>query len=66
MGLLNLNFRDGSFLPALDPSHSMATSLGDAARNIAPGSPVVVLLHGFRYDPDVPCANPHTLLYANQ
>ncbi|WP_425092513.1 DUF726 domain-containing protein [Tropicimonas sp. S265A] len=42
------------------------TALGDAAREIRPGAPIVVLLHGYRYDPARQNANPHTSLYAVQ
>ncbi|MDJ0992405.1 MAG: DUF726 domain-containing protein [Dinoroseobacter sp.] len=64
MGVLNLTFRNGTFVPAFDPSQNLATTLGDAARDLPPGSSVVVLLHGFRYDPDLPHTNPHTRIYA--
>lgn len=66
MSVLNLTFRCGAFMPALHPDQTLAPVLGDAARDLEPGAPIVVLLHGYRYDPDVPRSNPHTRLYANQ
>lgn len=66
MGVLNLTFRNGGFVPALDPSGELSTALKDAARRSAPGTPVVVMIHGYRYDPGAPRTDPHSRLYAVQ
>jgi pimeloyl-ACP methyl ester carboxylesterase len=66
MGVLNLTYRGGDFHPALDPAAPLAAALEDAAGDVAPGAPVVVLVHGYRYDPSRPKANPHASLYAIQ
>ena len=43
-----LDPRDGSFEAKLD--------------RLQPGQPVVILIHGFKYDPDVPLHDPHQLI----
>lgn len=66
MSVLNLTYRERTFGPAVEPSRALAIAIGDAARNLAPGLPIVVLIHGYRYDPDIPRADPHARLYARQ
>lgn len=66
MSVLNLTYRGQAFVPASDPSRALLPALGDAARPLRAGTPIIVLLHGYRYDPDLPKANPHHRLYAIQ
>lgn len=40
--------------------HQAAAALGQTA----PGAPIVIMIHGFRYCPDVSDANPHDLLFS--
>lgn len=39
-------------------------ALSTALRDLSPGAPVVVLIHGYKYSPLHPHANPHDLLFS--
>ncbi|MEM9476488.1 MAG: alpha/beta hydrolase [Pseudomonadota bacterium] len=38
--------------------------LSTALRDLSPGAPVIVLVHGYKYSPRLPASDPHQLLYA--
>ena len=46
------------------PREGLAEGLGRALAGVAPGAPVVVLVHGWKFHPGIPRADPHRSLYA--
>ena len=51
-------------LHAAAPGEDLAAGLRRRLRDGADGAPVVVLVHGFKFHPDVPGADPHRSLFA--
>lgn len=46
-----------------DEAAPRAADVARAAKAVRPDAPTVVMIHGFRYDPRVPAADPHASLY---
>ena len=70
MAILRLSVRDETprLYDAQSRSEGKPLTLSDirnAAPNLAPRSPIVLLVHGYRYDPlGAPSVNPHDLLFS--
>ncbi len=47
-----------------DRPAGLAGALGADLPSIAPGAPVTILIHGYRFDPGHPDFDPHRLLFA--
>lgn len=62
MPLISLNVVGAGVVPA-EPGAPLGTRLA-AALAAAPHKPVVVMIHGFRFTPDVAYSNPHTHILA--
>ena len=47
-----------------DPGEGLTDGLRRALASVAPGAPLVVLVHGWKFHPGIPDADPHRSLYA--
>lgn len=51
-------------LAAAVPGVDLVAGLARSLQDVPPDAPIVVLIHGYKFDPDLPEADPHRLLYA--
>ncbi len=49
---------------ATGPMPAQGAPLDAITRNLAPGTPVTIMLHGYRYSPHSPAKDPHRSIYA--
>ncbi len=47
------------------PTGSDVGTIARAAAALPPGAPLAILIHGYRFDPAMPCSDPHRTLYAD-
>lgn len=64
MALLGISVSDNRMQSRTGAPGDLTTDLRRALAPLPPHAPVVIMIHGFRYDPNAPDADPHRLLFA--
>lgn len=64
MAILSVTSQSGRFFCPDDPATDLRLHLAQALRHVPQHAPIVIMIHGYRYHPAHPYANPHKLIFS--